>query len=342
MADSRLFLRISNDEISANSFFNYLIFILMFSDLFSKKYEDLDEETLAKERALVFDTAFHNLTSLFILANYLNIRTSQETVSEAKELGNITGEIESFINTLKLNNLGIEIDRDFLTRVSSYMIEVTKSIEKIIEDTKVLSYDTLEKLYNESKPKPPMLSFIYAFIPKDTDKRLVKDLEESILVKDVDYLKKKYKDFKLYSYKDIDLLDYYITDEEFGSEEMYELYEILERIGIYEDTIGNVYDIELNKIIRKRDKEENSHIYVFKDIREINKKFDQKLYEYYRGLLFDEIFDETHDKLLEEASDSINVLLFEEPAKEIRKISQKIFDRYVEYLRELSTSQVKR
>ena len=123
---------------------------------------------------------------------------------------------------------------------------------------------------------------------------------------------------------------------------MYELYEILERIGIYEDTIGNVYDIELNKIIRKKDKEENSHIYVFKDVREIDKKFDQKLYEYYRGLLFDEIFDETHDKLLEEASDSINVLLFEEPAKEIRKTSQKIFDKYIEYLKELSNPQIKK
>ncbi len=342
MVDNRLLLKISNDEISANSFFNYLIFILMFSDLFNKRYEDFDEETLAKERALVFDTAFYNLTSLLTLANYLNIKTSQETISEAKELGSITGEIESFINLLKLNNLGIEIDRDFLTRISTYMIEVTKAIEKIIEDEKVLSYETLEKLYNESKPKPPMLSFVYTFIPKGTDKRLVKDLEEDILAKDSDYLKKKYKDLKLYSYKDIDLLDYYITDEEFGSEEMYELYEILERIGIYEDTIGNVYDIELNKIIRKKDKEENSHIYVFKDVREIDKKFDQKLYEYYRGLLFDEIFDETHDKLLEEASDSINVLLFEEPAKEIRKTSQKIFDKYIEYLKELSNPQIKK
>jgi hypothetical protein len=338
MSDTRLVLKISEDQVSANLFLNYLLLLLTSSEMFKKNeiigYDtsSSDNVALAKLRSLFFDRIFENLVNTFTLANYLNIKPSKENTPEVKEMDRIVDELKSFADSLELDEFGIEIDKEFLTKAISYIIGVDDKLSEMVNGQKILDYENLEKIYNQVAPKFPLLSFIYAYIPEKTDREVITYLKNDILVKDIEELRKKYSNLKLYWYKDIDLVDYYITDEEFESDEMYELYEILERLGIYEDTIEDVFDLKLNSILNRQDAEGNTYMYVFKEIKKIDKKFDNKLYEYYKGMLFDQIFDETTDKMLDEASDSVNVSIFEETMKDLRKISQMIFDKYVKYI----------
>ncbi|MEN2998406.1 MAG: hypothetical protein ABDH28_05165 [Brevinematia bacterium] len=317
-------------EYFINTFFSLLVGYSIVDNTSNIKFGKSDVEKLSK---VIFDLTLE----LVLSSNY--IRELLEKEKKAKfETTKIFSDGENLKNLIidRLTLIGDKdsskyLDLAILQEIIDTQNFISDFIQSHLMEEGITSYEKLEEYYNTTFKGFLFLSFLFVSIPKLLKKSERVEIERKIREDDPRELEKFYErdsEKIVYYYDNIDVFNYFTSSEEFESQKMYKLYDILQGVGVDPDNM--VLDENIKGEIIKTTSENRENFYKFTQIDYDKPLFNEKIYQYIKEYVFDSLYDEVWEKLYDEAMDKIRIKYYDENIKELENLVRPISRRWFE------------
>ncbi|MGB9621964.1 MAG: hypothetical protein ACP5PT_08710 [Brevinematia bacterium] len=321
---SKILLEIGSRKIKEEEFVNAFFYLLIGYFLFDRvdisKFSKSDVVKLSK---ILFDLTLEEVVSRNSIMELAKLKDKELPIINKNDEGE---ELEQIIRE-KLNIL--EIDSPLVSLLDSSLIQssieeqyfISKLIEEFLVNEGTVSYDNIKNYYNKNFEGFPLLSFLFVSLPSRTKKKLIEDIKKEMRESDPYQMEKNYlKDSEkiVYYYEDIDVFDYFTTDEDFESQKMFKLLDILSMLGLDPDNLKLSDEVKKGEII-SISTSNRENFYLFDKIEYNKPEFNDKIYEYIKQNMTESLYDEIYFKLYEESLDKIRVKYYEDNLKELEK-----------------------
>lgn len=313
------------EEEFVNVFFNLLVGYLLFDQ---KDLKKLSKDEVVKLAKIFFDLTLDEVISRNSIIELMKLRSKELPKIESTEEGE---EMQQVIKE-KLELAGIEtplvslLTPQLLQNAIEEQYFISHMIEEFLINEGTLDYDNLKRYYDDTFLGFPLLSFLFISLPLKIRKEIVEKIKKEMLETEPKQMEKIYlKDPEkvVYYYENIDVFDYFTSEEEFESQKMFKLMDILSVIGVDPDNLKLDDNIKKGEIISVSTKE-RQNFYLFDKIEYNKPEFNEKIHEYIKHSLFESLYDEVYFKIYNEAMDKVKVKYYEDNLRPLEKMISKV------------------